>query len=350
MRMLRAPGTVARSATCATALCLLCAAPATGQEVIRSPRSVWSQVVPSSAPLDPQSTRFVTALRSIVAADEAANRGPWIDTKKCASAVYVVGSATPIRHVTLLGSTLPARRSLQAAFSAVPIPTGSTPTVNCRDHTLVIQQPSTGKMWEFWHMAQNTAGNWHADWGGATDDLTTNDGVFGPSDWLNAQTYWGASASGMMTVGGLLTYTELQQGVISHAISLAIPFSSAKIWSDPAVRTDGDGFSLDALPYGAHFRLAPSVNVAALQVPAVTKMLALAAQKYGIIVREQTHHNVGFPARRPPLSDPAIYQRIFGGNGYPGAIMRAFPWDKLQLLRMNLRGDSLRIAAVRAGP
>jgi hypothetical protein len=76
----------------------------------------------------------------------------------------------------------------------------------------------------------------------------------------------------------------------------------------------------------------------------VTKILARAAQRYGIIVREQTRYNVQFSAVAPPADDPEVYKRIFGG--FPGPIMRAFPWDRLQLLELKLNGDAARIAAV----
>jgi hypothetical protein len=69
------------------------------------------------------------------------------------------------------------------------------------------------------------------------------------------------------------------------------------------------------------------------------RAIAIAAQRYGMIVRDQTGHAVGLFAENTSQ---------FGTNPYDGAtgiysgipnnmLMRAFPWDKLQVVKMDLR-------------
>ena len=41
-----------------------------------------------------------------------------------------------------------------------------------------------------------------------------------------------------------------------------------------------------SLPEGAHLRLNPNLNLAALHLPRLTLMIAEAAQRYGIFVRD----------------------------------------------------------------
>ena len=57
----------------------------------------------------------------------------------------------------------------------------------------------------------------------------------------------------------------------------------------PAQRTDGSTFSsgITAIPEGTRFRLDPSFDVNSLRVPTIVKMLARAAQTYGIVVRDK---------------------------------------------------------------
>ena len=51
-------------------------------------------------------------------------------------------------------------------------------------------------------------------------------------------------------------------------------------------------------PEGAHLRLDPRLNLAALNMPPLTLMMAEAAQRYGIIVRDYSP-NIAFIAQDP---------------------------------------------------
>ena len=111
----------------------------------------------------------------------------------------------------------------------------------------------------------------------------------------------------------------------------------AGIYASPAERTDGEAESPLSLPEGAHLRLDPSLNLAALHLPPFTRMIAEAAQRYGIFVRDRAA-NVTFYAQDPastgsnPYTGPDGY---FEGR-YPGQLLASFPWGHLQLLPMEL--------------
>jgi hypothetical protein len=197
---------------------------------------------------------------------------------------------------------------------------------------MVVRQPAANRLWELWHLRRQGAG-WFADWGGATDRLRTNPGYFGPGDWPGAGENWGVSASGLTLSGGLLTLADLHSGKIDHALALSIPEAAAGVWTWPAQRTDGVDPSPTAIPYGTRFRLAPGFDLSALDLPPTTLMIARAVQRYGFIVREQTHSNVQIATEAPPSGDPAAYRRLLGGD--PGTIMRAFPWSRLQALPLH---------------
>jgi hypothetical protein len=67
-------------------------------------------------------------------------------------------------------------------------------------------------------------------------------------------------------------------------------------------------------------------------------MMAVAAQQYGMIVRDQTGHAISFFAENPAQygTDPYTSPGGFFGGPNPARVMQAFPWDHLQLLKMDL--------------
>lgn len=156
---------------------------------------------------------------------------------------------------------------------------------------------------------------------------------------------------------------ELQSGVIPHALALAIGHTCASVWTWPAQRTDGDVSSAqdpNCVPEGAHFRLDPNLDLASLHLPHFVYMMAVAAQKYGIIIDNRSS---GFTFYN---QDATSYVRAAGYNPYmgradkpgsrgalyeqsPAALLAQFPWSHLQLLKMDLRSAPDRTKVVSAG-
>jgi len=63
-------------------------------------------------------------------------------------------------------------------------------------------------------------------------------------------------------------------------------------------------------------------------------MIAEAAQRYGIVVRDRAAAVVLYAEDPAPLgANP--YPALFDGSARD--VLRRFPWDRLQLLRMDLR-------------
>jgi hypothetical protein len=57
-----------------------------------------------------------------------------------------------------------------------------------------------------------------------------------------------------------------------------------------------------------------------------------------MIVRDQTGHAISFFAENPAASgvDPYTTAGGFFGGPSPGAVINAFPWDHVQLVKMDL--------------
>jgi hypothetical protein len=299
-----------------------------------SPRSVWNRRVDGSAPVDPDSATMVEALGREVAAEEAAEVGPWISTGSYSVPVYTVGRKQPKTRVRLVS---PYREpALQAAFRAVPLPEGARPAAGSDAH-LVVWQPATGRLWEFWQLRREGSG-WAASWGGAIRDALTDPGVYGARAWPGADPSWGASASALSIAGGLIRLGDLEAGRIDHALALSVPEPRAGVYAAPARRTDGTSADPLSLPEGAHLRLDPELDLAELSMPPLTRMLARAAQRYGIVVRDRSGE-VTFYGEDPRAASPDPYRRpggFFAGR-YPSELLAAFPWEHLQVLEMKLR-------------
>jgi hypothetical protein len=228
--------------------------------------------------------------------------------------------------------------ALQAAFEAVPLPSNALPS-KCTDASLVLWQPSTDRYWEFWKLSK-AADGWHAQWGGASAHISTSPGYFGTSDWAGAQSYWGTSATSLTLASGLIKLDDLRRGEIDHALVLALPTTRKGQWSWPAQRTDGSGgdTAADSIPAGARFRLDPSLDISKLSLPPLTRLIAQAAQRYGLIVTDRTNWMVGIGAESgvpyvgPSAPDP---YKAYMGTKTANQILDAFPWSRLQLVKMS---------------
>jgi hypothetical protein len=302
-----------------------------------SPASFWNEEVPVNAPLDPSSTAIVGAFNTEIAQEVAANKPPTINTTAFSVPVYTVPAEQPTVKVTLESASK--NPTLQAAWEAVPLPPNAQPAAGGDKH-LVLWQPSTNKLWEFWHLEKTEEG-WQAVWGGAIQNVSSNSGGYGPEAWPGATTLWGASASSLSIAGGLITLEDLEKGQINHALAMALPDTRAGVYASPAERTDGGDTEPLSLPEGAHLRLDPNLNLAALHLPKLTLMMAEAAQRYGIVVRD-TGANVAIYAQVPIPTGVNPYTGAHGyyGGKSPQQILEAFPWSHLQLLKMELHNTA----------
>jgi hypothetical protein len=189
-----------------------------------------------------------------------------------------------------------------------------------------------------------TPGQWHAEWGGRILHVSTDPGYYrnipNPLGGFIEQDTWGSTASSLPIVGGLITLADLASGHINHAVAIMVPRAASR-FVFPAQRTDGVDTSRGAIPEGARFRLDPRLDLSKLRMPAVTREIAVAAQRYGMIVDDQTGVTVGFRAQDPaPLmrtGRPNPYVRYFtdpttGAYMPPNRLLASFPWSHLEVV------------------
>ncbi len=289
--------------------------------------SVWNEEVPADAALDPASDRLSGAV-----ADMARHGGSALSVYSYSVPVYAVGPDQPGVRVVPDVRNPP----LHEAFADVPIPADARPAEGTDRHLVVIQ-PSTDTMWEFWKLRREADG-WHCGYGGRMVDVSNNPGHF--IDVVEGSEkvelpFWGATATGLPLLGGLITPDDLRNGNIDHALALALPRIRAGVLAEPAQRSDGKFDDPRSVPEGARFRIDPAVDLDSLGLPRPTLLIARAAQRYGMIVRDGSG-KVAMFARDPVNLPSDPYPKLLDGLR-PYQVLETFPWDSLQLVRMRLR-------------
>src|SRR5204863_7820010 len=115
-----------------------------------------------------------------------------------------------------------------------------------------------------------------------------------------------------------------------------IPDPRGGQYSWPAQRTDGSG-PRGTIPEGARLRLPANLDLQRLHLPRLTLMMARAAKRRGIIVRDRSTVVGVFaqdpgPGRRDPYYGP---KGLFAGRS-PSELLARFPWRKHEVLKMSL--------------
>lgn len=314
----------------------------------------------NDAPLDPQSRSYVANLQRQL---KKYFGHPDVNIDGGTPAIYIVPIDQPTVRVKYVAWDRPGEtvQPLQAQWETVPLPDDFQPLTG-GDGEAVVYQPSTGKMWEFWRVQKtgakvlNSAGKsvdeWGANWGGRMDNIATN-----PGYWVTTPDGYkfGATASGIPFLAGLITIDEVQRGAIDHIVGFALPETLGERWSYPAQRTDGETYGADAIPEGAIFRLPASLNLDAMDMDPFARMIAKAVQKHGMILWDISGV-VGFRAENPAnkyadghpfwkeggiLRCPAGADATDPNNQiiyecWAPVRLRDFPWDKLQALKTRI--------------
>lgn len=200
----------------------------------------------------------------------------------------------------------------------------------------------------------STPGEWHAAYGGMVEEASASPGYYRnlvePTGAVLEQANWGAAATGLPLAAGLITKEDIERGRIDHALAIGLANRSgssiirAGSFASPAQRSDGRSPSENSIPEGARLRLDPGLDLTALPLSPFARMIAEAAQRYGMIVQDGSWSTVVYaedpsPAIRDGLPD--FYVARFGRR--LSRALRELPWEELEVVRMNLcqRGPCL---------
>jgi hypothetical protein len=278
------------------------------------PLSIFSQPV-LSQPVSPNSATYVTNLVQQYEDNYGSigvNQMP----------VFTVPATQPTVTVTVrngCGDFLP------NTGSQIPIPAGAYTTDPNYQHDsdIVIEQPSTGKVWELWQAANNGNGTWSACWGGKLDSATSS-GVF-PDPY-------GLSATGISYAATMITESDVASGQIDHAIAMQVVDCDGS--TAPANRGDC-GSDSGQPPEGTWFRL-PATLVMPTGLTPYAQMVFRALQVYGAVVVDQagavmvqSETSADWTNEGHSGVDP-ITQSWAGRPEY--AALSGIPWANLQVI------------------
>jgi hypothetical protein len=309
-----------------------------------APDSFWNKPVQQRTELDPRSGLLSNTLANFIYSQ--IGRPTWLNggypniaADEYSTPIYRVSRRTPRVHVGLEGDGSPSLRRILAA--GVPIPAGAAPAAGTDGH-LTVYQPSTDTLWEFWR-ARRTRDGWVASWAGAMRRVSKSPGYYDAGSWgklleLPEGWNWGSTATSLPVAGGTATLAELRAGRITHALAMALPNVCRGVFSWPAQRDDGTTDGSDCIPQGAHLRLDPNLDIDSLSLHPVAKLLAQAAQRYGMVVRDRTRVSAQFFLESPDPGRPSPYTGrggLYRGSA-PWSILNGFPWRSVQVLPMRL--------------
>jgi hypothetical protein len=150
------------------------------------------------------------------------------------------------------------------------MPTNATQSPDTDGHLMIVDD-STGCEYDFFAAKKATDGSWSA-YGTAT----FKNGMYA------SHSPWAVRASGVALGAGLIRASEVQAGVIPHALAIALPNTDSSTYVSPA--THSDGRTAGGIPMGARLQLNPSFDISTL--PADQRVIAKALQTYGAYVVE----------------------------------------------------------------
>jgi hypothetical protein len=290
--------------------------------------------------------------------DQVNNYGVWTNTDSYTPVIYEIPTTSPCLWTF---TVTPASAPLQARFNSVLVPCFFLPSQGV-DGEAVVLDATNNKTTEFFQARWDNALGWLATWGGSDVNANFVQSPFGAAygrAWARPNGVpYGTQASGIAFVPGVIRVSELQAGVIPHAVQISARWSCST-WKAPATRTDtlaGNNPATRCLQYGQLFKLPQNVNISGL--PPFPRMIAQAAKTYGIVVTDQTLGTVTFRAENwkrkvgaPPPSwgttDPYFKVGGYFGcdgfqNGQPATpvteydcspdsanLFSGFPWSSL---------------------
>jgi len=266
--------------------------------------SAWNVPIPAAPVLAVKSAAIVTHLASAPAIADLYEFGFPVYDADGATARYTINCTEPWGTCGL-------------ERQPVPVPSGAVQSSGS-DGAMVVVDWSTRMAYDFWQARHTASGGWTASWG----TVSSIDGD-GRSD--------GATGAGLPVLGGLIRASEIQLGVIDHALAFSTDNACQSVFRYPAWKTDGASARPDCIPEGARVQLDPRLNVASL--PGITPAeaaVAKALQVYGAYARDNGGATIAF-AFEDPVGRADPYPAA--GLAWDYAAMPHIPWNRLRVIR-----------------
>ena len=297
--------------------------------------SVYNKKLDDNAPIHPESAMFITELKRQATKNDA-DGIPWAGINSglgSTSGLFIVEDYLPLSPITLVDGSRNPRpeselsRQLLAGFR---IPGNATPSPKS-DGAMCVWDQYGDRLMELWQ-AKYVDGAWQARWGGIIENVSTSNGVF--PTYEHEET--GLTATSLSLSALMVKNNELMNGVVPHAIGMAIRRNKKYAFVPPALRTDSGGRFYDdpappeALISGMRYRFPKDIVIEDSWCPFV-KMAVVAGRDYGIVNHDKSGAVVLYIENTYPITgENELGKYTDGLQAYQA--MKQFPWDKLEVL------------------
>lgn len=197
------------------------------------------------------------------------------------------------------------------------------------DKWVAIRDPQNGLIYELWMTTFNYQGSGGLEcWWGSVTDVNTTDGQIRP---IAGQ----ATGANISTIAGHILLSELQSGLIPHALTFAGDYSRST-YVYPASNSDGEkGSGTQWVPEGTRIRLDPAYNPEAdAALLPYERIIARCLIDYGAYLVDNGAEGTTFYVHKYPASiNPATVRATVGMPDAEWIDLTHIPWaSRLQVL------------------
>ncbi|MCH9669423.1 MAG: hypothetical protein K0U76_08455 [Actinomycetia bacterium] len=270
--------------------------------------SPFNNRIPARAVVDPNSADMVAGI--------SRNHSMHANLVEFGIPIYQVTADAPRTSVKC---TITAWGPCPFGEHQIPIPQDAKPSPGS-DGAMVVIDAAAGRSYEFWQAKPGDA-TW-----------TTSFGAVHPLDGPG----WGGfgTGAGASRLGGVIRISEIERGVIPHALALQVDNACTTDFRAPATKTDGSSRRPDCVPQGALIRLDPSVDLAALTLTPAERAVGQALQEYGGYVVDSGGAPLSVSFELDPTASGNSIGSVYENAGlrWDYDDMSGLPLDRLQVL------------------
>lgn len=252
--------------------------------------------------------------------------------------VYIVDSRDPktprVRvNVPAFRNNMVSPRMRQILFNDnIPMPDWAKAANPQRagDSAMAIYDIGTGIIREYFHILKDNDKQWTASYGGYAENMFN----LAKTNYACQMAEGSDFVTAMIGAPGQIGIAEARNGVINHAVCFTMANARKGVHSWPAKQGDGKDDNPLAPAEGQWFRLPPNLNIDAMNLKPMTKLIAKAVQRYGGFGSDKNLFCHAFNA------EPGFVEEHFTGQDpwkpggdlarkyeLNGNLLNDFPWE-----------------------
>ena len=278
----------------------------------------WWKPLPTSPPLAANSASIVSgALVPNIA-------GISLDRTSYTPQVAIASNSDPVVTFTYDTATGYSEHPqlISGNLTGIRVPRTTVPAAGT-DREVVVYNVDTKQYTDMWFATKVNDTNWTVGYAGTIQDASTSSGVHTAP--------FGATACGLAFLPGLVTPDDLAAGWIGHVVGIGLPKACLNNQvSIPANRTDGEGTGPNLVSEGQRLILPRTLDIESLPISRTAKIVARAAQEFGLIVWDRGETSTTIRAVNATGMSVDPYPALLAGH--EANPLAGFPVAQLQVV------------------